>query len=77
MMTATLSTKGQLVFPAPLRKQDQLKQGQTFEIERLERSEYLLRRLPKESNEGLVEWLLECPVKGWFQPIESESTATL
>lgn len=76
-MTATLSTKGQLVFPAPLRKQDRLEQGQTFEIERLEEGEYLVRRVPGESEVGLVEWLLECPVKGWFQPIESESTDTL
>jgi len=76
-MTSTLSTKGQLVFPAPLRKQDRLEQGQTFEIERLEKGEYLVRRVPGESEGGLVEWLLECPVKGWFQPIESESTDTL
>lgn len=76
-MTATLSTKGQLVFPAPLRKQDRLEQGQTFEIERLEEGDYRVRRVPGESGGGLVEWLLECPVKGWFQPIPSESTDTL
>jgi len=76
-MTTTLSTKGQLVFPAPLRKQDQLEQGQTFEIERIDKGEYLVRRVSGESGAGLLEWLFECPAKGWFQPIESESTARL
>jgi len=27
--------------------------------------------------EGLVAWLLSCPAKGYFVPIESESTDTL
>jgi len=32
---------------------------------------------PPPSGEGLVAWLLSCPVKGYFVPIESESTDTL
>lgn len=28
-------------------------------------------------NQGLAEWLLSCPDKGFFVPIESESTDTL
>lgn len=28
-------------------------------------------------NRGLVDWLLSCPVKGYFVPIESESSDTL
>jgi bifunctional DNA-binding transcriptional regulator/antitoxin component of YhaV-PrlF toxin-antitoxin module len=76
-VTATLSSKGQLVFPALLRKQDHLAQGQTFEIERLDAGEYLVRRVPGESPRGLVDWLMECPEKGWFQSLESESTDTL
>ena len=28
-------------------------------------------------NHGLVDWLLACPEKGYFVPIESESTDTL
>jgi len=28
-------------------------------------------------NEGVVEWLLACPEKGFFVPIESESTGVL
>lgn len=29
------------------------------------------------ADQGLVEWLLACPEKGFFVPIESESTDTL
>ena len=51
--------------------------GQAFEIERIDRGEYRLSRREPAPNEGLVEWLLACPVKGFFVPIESESTDTL
>jgi hypothetical protein len=34
------------------------------------------RRAPK-ANMGLVDWLLACPEKDFFVPIESESTDTL
>jgi hypothetical protein len=50
--------------------------GQEFEIERLSAGEYRLT-LQTPSNEGLVDWLLDCPEKGFFVPIESESTDTL
>jgi len=36
----------------------------------------VLRRQPP-PNEGLVDWLLACPEKGYFVRIESESTDTL
>jgi hypothetical protein len=36
----------------------------------------LVRRQPQ-GNKGLVEWLLACPDKDFFVPIESESTDTL
>jgi hypothetical protein len=29
------------------------------------------------ANQGLVEWLLSCPEKGYFEPVESESTDSL
>lgn len=75
-MKTTISTKGQLILPAELRKQDDIRTGQVFDIERLDRGEYRLvrRAVP---NEGLIHWLLSCPDKGYFVPIESESTDTL
>jgi bifunctional DNA-binding transcriptional regulator/antitoxin component of YhaV-PrlF toxin-antitoxin module len=72
----SVSTKGQLVLPVELREQDDIKPGQEFAIERIDRGEYRLIRL-EVRNEGLVDWLLSCPEKGYFVPIESESTDTL
>ena len=50
--------------------------GQEFEIERVNRGEYRLVRRAA-TNDGVVDWLLACPAKGFFVPIESESTDTL
>jgi len=76
-MKTTVSSKGQIVLPAELRQQDSIQAGQEFEVERLDRGEYRLVRLATPPNEGLVDWLLDCPEKGFFVPIESESTDTL
>ena len=76
-MRTTVSTKGQIVLPAELRQRDDIKPGQEFEVERLDADEYRLRRVTPAPNEGLVDWLLACPEKGYFVPIESESTDTL
>ena len=76
-MTTRISSKGQIVLPAEIRQQDGVEAGQQFEIERIERGEYRLVRQEAPANEGLVEWLLACPEKGFFVPIESESTDTL
>lgn len=75
-MKTTVSSKGQIVLPAELRKQDRIEEGQQFEVQRLGRGEYRLVRVAP-PNEGLVDWLLACPEKGFFTPIESESTDTL
>jgi AbrB family looped-hinge helix DNA binding protein len=76
-VTTCVSSKGQIVLPAKIRRQDRIEAGQEFEIERLDRGEYrLVRRTPR-PNEGLVDWLLACPEKGFFVPIASESTDTL
>lgn len=71
------STKGQIILPAKIRQQDGIKPGHEFEVERIDRGEYrLIRRQPR-PNEELVDWLLACPDKGFFVPIESESTDPL
>jgi AbrB family looped-hinge helix DNA binding protein len=77
MMKTRVSSKGQIVLPAEIRRQDRIEAGQEFEVERLERGEYRLVRKSTQPNEGVVEWLLACPAKGFFVPIESESTDTL
>jgi len=76
-MKTTVSSKGQIVLPAELRRQDRIEPGQEFEVERIDADEYRLTRLSPAPNEGLVDWLLACPEKGYFVPIESESTDTL
>lgn len=76
-MKTAVSTKGQIVLPAEIRRQDGIEPGQEFEIERIDRGEYRLRLLSPPRNKGLLNWLLACPEKGFFVPIESESTDTL
>jgi AbrB family looped-hinge helix DNA binding protein len=75
-MKTTVSSKGQIVLPAELRQQDRIEPGQEFEVERLDRGDYRLRRTAP-TNEGVVDWLLACPEKDFFVSIESESTDTL
>lgn len=76
-MKTTVSTKGQIILPAELRRRDGIAPGEEFEVEVLGRGDYrLVRRIPP-ANDGLVDWLLACPAKGYFVPIESESTDTL
>jgi len=76
-MNTSLSTKGQIVLPAELRQRDRIRPGQRFELERLDAGRYLLIKSPGPDNEGVVDWLLACPGKDWFQPIPSESTDSL
>ena len=65
------------MLPAELRALDRIEPGQEFDVERLDRGEYRLIRRTRRSNEGAIDWLLACPSKGYFVPVESESTDTL
>jgi AbrB family looped-hinge helix DNA binding protein len=76
-MRTSISSKGQIVLPAEIRRQDKIEPGQEFDVERIDRGEYRLIRREPNPNEGLVDWLLSCPEKGFFVPVESESTDTL
>jgi AbrB family looped-hinge helix DNA binding protein len=76
-MKTTVSSKGQIVLPAEIRQQDRIEAGQEFDIERVDRGEYRLKRRTASPNEGVVDWLLACPQKGFFVPIDSASTDTL
>lgn len=73
-MKTSLSTKGQIVLPSEIRRRDGIEPGEEFEIELVDRGEYRLVRVSPPRNQGLLEWLLSCPEKGFFVPIESEST---
>jgi len=76
-MKSAISSKGQIVLPAEIRRQDDIEPGQEFEIERIDRGEYRLVRLTPPRNQGLLDWLRACPEKGFFVSIDSESTDTL
>jgi bifunctional DNA-binding transcriptional regulator/antitoxin component of YhaV-PrlF toxin-antitoxin module len=76
-MQTRVSSKGQIVLPVAFRRQDGIRNGQLFDIERIDRGEYRLARREPDQNEGLIDWLLACPTKGYFVAVESESTETL
>ena len=75
-MKTTVSSKGQIVLPAEFRQMDRVAPGQEFDVERLDRGDYrLVRRVAP--YEGSIDWLLACPQKNFFVPIDSESTDAL
>ena len=76
-MRTTVSSKGQIVLPVEFRKMDRVRPGQEFDVERLDQGEYRLVRRAAPPNEGAIDWLLACPYKGYFVPIDSESTHVL
>ena len=75
-MKTTVSTKGQIILPAEIRQRDGIESGQEFEVERIDRGEYRLKRKEQRRNEGLVKLLLACPIKGWFEPMDRKETTT-
>ena len=75
-MKVVVSSKGRVVLPAEIRRRDDIRAGRQFEIRRVRRGEYRLRRQGREPNEGLMEWLLSGREKDFFLPIESGFTAT-
>jgi AbrB family looped-hinge helix DNA binding protein len=76
-MKTTVSSKGQIVLPAEFRRLDGVKPGQEFDVERLDRGDYRLVRRTAPPNVGAIDWLLACPQKNFFVPIDSESTDSL
>lgn len=76
-MKTVVSSKGQVVLPAEFRHMDRVEPGQEFDIERLDHGDYRLVRRAAPPNEGAIDWPLSCPRKGFFVPVDSESTDTL
>lgn len=68
-MKTTISSKGQIVLPAAMRQLDHIEPAEEFDVERVEPGVYRLVRVGPPPNEGLVEWLVACPEKGFFVPI--------
>ena len=76
-MKTSVSSKGQIVLPAEFRHLDRVEPGQEFDVERLDRGDYRLIRREAPPNQGAIDWLASCPQKGFFVPVDSESTDTL
>jgi AbrB family looped-hinge helix DNA binding protein len=76
-MKTTVSSKGQIVLPAELRQMDRIEPGQVFDVERVDRGNYRLVRRAAPRNQGAIDWLLACPQKDFFEPIDAESTDAL
>ena len=58
-MKISVSTKGQILLPAEIRRQDDVEPGQVFDVERIERGTYRLIRRTPGPREGVVDWLLQ------------------
>lgn len=56
---------------------DRVEPGQEFDVERLDRGDYRFVRRSARQNEGAIDWLLACPQKDFFVPIDAESTDAL
>jgi bifunctional DNA-binding transcriptional regulator/antitoxin component of YhaV-PrlF toxin-antitoxin module len=69
-----VSSKGQIVLPAEFRHLQGAQRGQEFDAERLDRGDCRLVRRAAPPNQGAIDWLLSCPQKGFFVPVDSEST---
>ena len=76
-MTATLSDKGEIVLPTKLRRQKRLKPGDGFEVvsDPDDPDAIILRKIQGRPNQGLVEHLLACPVKGFPIPARCKGPA--
>src|SRR5687768_5690532 len=74
-MKTTVSSKGEIMLPAALREQDGIETGQVFDVARLDRGRYRLKRRAARPNEGVLDWLLACPEKGYFVRIERRPPA--
>jgi len=56
---------------------DRIEPGQEFDVDPPDGGDYRLVRRAALPNEGAIDWLLACPHKDFFLPIDSESTDTL
>jgi AbrB family looped-hinge helix DNA binding protein len=59
-MTTTLSSKGQIVIPAPIRQRHQFRAGDELLIEERD-DEIVLKKARRQRKKSLLQWLLDCP----------------
>jgi AbrB family looped-hinge helix DNA binding protein len=59
-VTTTLSSKGQIVIPAPIRERHNFRVGDKLLIEERE-DEIVLKKARRKRMKSLVQWMLDCP----------------
>jgi AbrB family looped-hinge helix DNA binding protein len=59
-MTTVLSSKGQIVIPAPIRQRYQFRVGDELVIEERD-NEIVLKKARRNRKKTLVQWMLDCP----------------
>jgi AbrB family looped-hinge helix DNA binding protein len=59
-VTTTLSSKGQIVIPAPIRERHNFRVGDELLIEERE-DEIILKKARRKRKKSLVQWMLDCP----------------
>jgi len=59
-VTTTLSSKGQIVIPAPVRERHNFRVGDELLIEERE-DEIILKKARRKRKKSLVQWMLDCP----------------
>jgi AbrB family looped-hinge helix DNA binding protein len=62
VLTAKISTKGQLVLPKSVRERSKVRAGDTFEfLEGDQPDVIIIRKISTRPNDGLIDALLSCP----------------
>ena len=76
-MTATLSQRGRIVLPMPIRQKLHLAAGDDFEVAIEYEDTITLRRISHPANRGLVDLLLACPSPFEMSGREADESAPL
>ena len=71
-MTTNVSSKGQIVIPAEVRLHQQYHPGDVLTVEERD-DEVVLKKLKRKRKKTLVQWMLDCPVKGFKIPERDQS----
>jgi len=73
-MTTTITANGAVVLPRKVRQEKKLRVGDELEVltDEDEPNVIMLRRVQKAPNEGLLDVLRACPVKGFHIPNRSK-----
>ena len=61
-VTTTLSSKGQIVIPAPIRERYNFRVGDELLIEEREDA-IILKKARRKRKKSLVQWMLDCPAR--------------